>query len=184
MLNKSAVVLICAFWEAYCEDVAAEALAHLVEHTPDVGALPKRLRKQVAAELKENKDELAVWDLAEAGWRDVVLGRLDRYRIERNWDMNTPKADQIDDFFDRTLGLQKVSQHWRWSGVSASKARRKLNKYVRLRGDIAHRGSAAKAGSVHLSAARDFLNHVERLVKRTDAAVMKWTNESSWTVPE
>ena len=26
VLNKSAVVLICAIWEAYCEDIAAEGL--------------------------------------------------------------------------------------------------------------------------------------------------------------
>ena len=33
VLNKSAVVLITAFWEAYCEDLAAEALDHLIQHS-------------------------------------------------------------------------------------------------------------------------------------------------------
>lgn len=33
VLNKSAVVLITAFWEAYCEDIAAESLLHL-SHPP------------------------------------------------------------------------------------------------------------------------------------------------------
>jgi hypothetical protein len=31
VLNKSPVVLITAYWEAYCEDIAAEALAHIVK---------------------------------------------------------------------------------------------------------------------------------------------------------
>jgi len=29
VLNKSAIVLLYAFWEAYCEDIAAEGLNHL-----------------------------------------------------------------------------------------------------------------------------------------------------------
>jgi hypothetical protein len=32
VLNKSAIVLITAFWEAYCEDLAAEGLEHIVKH--------------------------------------------------------------------------------------------------------------------------------------------------------
>lgn len=28
VLNKSAIVLITSYWEAYCEDIAAEALDH------------------------------------------------------------------------------------------------------------------------------------------------------------
>jgi RiboL-PSP-HEPN len=30
VLNKSAIVLLTSFWEAYCEDIAAEALEHIV----------------------------------------------------------------------------------------------------------------------------------------------------------
>ena len=29
-IHKSAIVLLTAFWEAFCEDIAAEALQHLV----------------------------------------------------------------------------------------------------------------------------------------------------------
>jgi hypothetical protein len=32
VLNKSAIVLLTAFWEAYCEDLAAEALNHVGDH--------------------------------------------------------------------------------------------------------------------------------------------------------
>ena len=33
VLNKSAIVLITAIWEAYCEDISAEALEHIVTRT-------------------------------------------------------------------------------------------------------------------------------------------------------
>ena len=45
-IHKSAIVLLTAFWEAFCEDIAAEALQHLVTRAPDAQALPLELRKQ------------------------------------------------------------------------------------------------------------------------------------------
>ena len=41
VLNKSAIVLLCAIWEAYCEDLADEALRHLLAYSRDYSALPK-----------------------------------------------------------------------------------------------------------------------------------------------
>ena len=69
-------MLITAFWEAYCEDVAAEALQYVVRQTRDGGKLPKGLRKIVARELKADVNELAVWRLADKGWRKVLNSRL------------------------------------------------------------------------------------------------------------
>ena len=51
VLNKSAIVLITSFWEAYCEDIAAEALEHLITHAKSADVLPKELRKRIAKEL-------------------------------------------------------------------------------------------------------------------------------------
>jgi RiboL-PSP-HEPN len=45
VLNKSAIVLITAYWEAYCEDIAAEALAHIVKHAKSSAVLPNELKK-------------------------------------------------------------------------------------------------------------------------------------------
>ena len=64
VLNKSAVVLVTAFWEAYCEDLATEALQHLVEKAETADKLPLELRKHVARELARDEHELAVWQLA------------------------------------------------------------------------------------------------------------------------
>jgi RiboL-PSP-HEPN len=47
VLNKSAIVLITAYWEAYCEDIAAEALAHIVKHAKSSAVLPNELKKQL-----------------------------------------------------------------------------------------------------------------------------------------
>ena len=69
VLNKSGVVLICSFWEAYCEDLAAECLRHLVDNAKGADVLPNRLlraycgrRSQLVA--RHVMRPLARWSMA------------------------------------------------------------------------------------------------------------------------
>lgn len=74
VLNKSAVVLIAAVWEAFCEDLAAEARKHLVAHIPRATALPDEVKRPIATHIEnKEKNEPAIWDLADDGWKAVVL---------------------------------------------------------------------------------------------------------------
>src|SRR5205823_2924838 len=129
-------------WEAYCEDITAEALEHLVRLVLGPSALPKELKKRIAKEIKAEASEIAVWDLAGDGWKTRVLARLAALREERNRKLNTPKSAAIDQLFLEGIGLAAVSNSWRWSGMSSEKAKKKLDKYVSVRGAIAHRGAA------------------------------------------
>ena len=141
VLNKSAIVLITAIWEAYCEDIAAEALEHLVSNVPSASDLPKELKKRIATDITADRNHLAMWDLADTGWKSKVRARLDSLTAERNRRLNTPKSDQIDDLFTAAIGLLAVSSVWRWKSMSVTQARRKLDDFVTLRGEIAHRGA-------------------------------------------
>ena len=169
VLNKSAIVLITAVWEAYCEDVAAEALEHLVANVSSGSALPKELKKKIAAEIKADKNEVAVWDLADSGWKARVRERLASLAEERNRRLNTPKSAEIDKLFDAAIGLSSVSGAWRWKKMSVSQARAKLDNFVTLRGAIAHRGGAAS--SVKKVQVTNYLKHVKRLVSKTGGEV-------------
>jgi hypothetical protein len=60
LLNKSAVVLTSAVWEAYCADLASEAVDHLIAKLSDPAKLPKELRKRIATELENDVNDLAV----------------------------------------------------------------------------------------------------------------------------
>jgi hypothetical protein len=177
VLNKSAVVLICSFWEAYCEDLAAEALGHLVKHTTDPKILPVRLRRKVAEELKRDKHDLAVWSLANDGWRSILQARLADFQRERNRQLMAPKSAQVDDLFDHTIGLERVSESWSWSGSTVTRSRRNLDKGVSLRGDIAHRGQAAT--SVHKRQVLEFHNLTQRIVNATELGVIEWVAETT-----
>ena len=99
VLNKSAIVLITAIWEAYCEDIATEALQHLIDFAPSGLSLPTELKKALISEIKADKHELAMWDLADGGWKLRVQARLASLTAARNMKLNTPKTKQIDQLF-------------------------------------------------------------------------------------
>src|SRR5262249_44896041 len=73
VLNKAAIVLLTAFWEAYCEDLAAEGLQHLIEYSESADTLPKLLKKQLAEEIKRAPNELEVWSLADNGVENLLV---------------------------------------------------------------------------------------------------------------
>jgi len=182
VLNKSAIVLITAIWEAYCEDLAAEALAHLVENVSSGTALPKELKKRIATDIKANQNDLAMWDLADAGWKARAKARLASLMEERNRRLNTPKSGQINELFAAAIGLPDVSSAWNWQKMSVAQATTKLDKFVELRGSIAHRG--AGASGVKKAEVVDYLAHVKSLVKKTggrvNTHVKKATGKTLW----
>jgi len=142
VLNKSAIVLITAFWEAYCEDIASEALMHIVRWVDDPDKLPTILKKQIATELKKDAHDLAIWKISGDSWRKHLLSKLDAMTEARNRAVNTPKSAQIDQLFLEALGIEQMTESWKWHTVSSVTARKKLDAFVTLRGSIAHRGAA------------------------------------------
>lgn len=75
MVSRSVVVLICAFREAFCEDLAAEALSHLADQASNGAALPDEVKKTLKKGLLDEKHELAIWDVADDGWRATLRAR-------------------------------------------------------------------------------------------------------------
>lgn len=177
VLNKSAIVLITAFWEAFCEDLAAEALDHIVKHANTSAGLPKALRQDIARELKADKNDLAVWDVADDLWRTYVTKRMKNMTELRNRKLNTPKSVQITDLFNSAIGLAKISERWKWQGMNSGQAAEKLDKFVEMRGSIAHRGDAKLA--VSKDDVRNYQAHVALLAERTQHAVGEFVSRVS-----
>jgi len=170
VLNKSAIVLITSYWEAYCEDIAAEGLAHVVDHAPDAAALPQELKMQIAKELEDDPNDLAVWDLADSGWRAHLRKRLSSLQQERNRRLNTPKSANIDELFLKALGIRAMSDSWKWATkMTVARARAKLDKFVALRGAIAHRGADSK--SVKKAQVIDYFDFVRKIASKTGVRV-------------
>lgn len=51
---KSIIVLLVSYWEAYLEDIAGEALKHIIQNINDANELPKELKKPSPKSLKKN----------------------------------------------------------------------------------------------------------------------------------
>lgn len=186
VLNKSAIVLITSFWEAYCEDIAAEGLEHIVIHGESPDPLPKEIKQIIAKELKADLNELSVWSLCGNGWKHILKARLDRLREDRNKKLNAPKSQNIDALFMQSIGLSSVSSSWKWAKkMTVSRARNKLDNYAKLRGEIAHRGKSAK--SVTKAQVEDYFDFIKKLVSKTSGAVNshveKVTGKPLWPRP-
>ena len=168
VLSKSAIVLICAYWEAYIEDIVAEALEFTVAKVVDPAKLPLELRKIIARMVKQDPNDLTPWNLAGEGWRSVLKQNLDvaLKRYLSNW--NTPKSANIRALYEQALGLQDLPATWQRSWLSSTKAIRKLDDFVTLRGAIAHRGKSAQ--SVKKQVVNNAFAHVQELVQFTDEA--------------
>lgn len=169
VLNKAAIILITSFWEAYCEDIAAEGLEHLVKHG-NADALPKPIKQMIAKELKADPNELSIWTLCGDGWKEILQNRLKNLQNQRNKRLNTPKTQNVDELFEKALGFSSVSSSWKWAKkMTVKRAREKLDKYVTLRGEIAHRGIAAK--TVTKVQVEDYFDFIKHLVSKTGATI-------------
>jgi hypothetical protein len=79
-----------------------------------------------------------------------------------------PKSDNIDELFRSAVGISKVPSEWRWAKkMNAQRAREKLDKYVSLRGAIAHREQYLS--SVKKTDVDDYFAFISKLVSKTGA---------------
>jgi hypothetical protein len=165
-INRAAILTLCAYWEAYCEDCLRIALLTFTQAlSPDY--LPSATKKLIIASLKSDKDELALWRLCGDGWRVQLAATANEIRTNENF-LNTPRHTVLDERYERYIGL-KLSSHWAWKGMTSRQAVSKLERFIKLRGSIAHRGVGASP--VRLSDVLNYTNFIKRLAEATDVAV-------------
>src|SRR5579884_1413660 len=136
----------------------------MVNNLTDHTKLPKEPKKLLAIPLREDKNELAIWRLAGDGWKAELQAKVKALTDDKYTGLNTPKSEQVQDLFKKTLGLNDVTASWKWQKMNAVTARTKLDGFITLRGSIAHRGAAATG--VKKKDVTDFLAHVELLVEK------------------
>ena len=145
VLSKSAVVLLVACWEAYIEDLASNSFEFLLANAASPDTFPAKVLAVASRSLREGSDARSVWKLAGEGWRAVLIQHktavFDRY-IGR---LNTPRPSQIDALLEELIGLKKLSQTWKWRGMSNRSAIDKLGRLITLRGEIAHRVNVSRS---------------------------------------
>lgn len=157
VLHKSGIVLLVACWEAFVEDLAGNGLAFVIQHAPDHSLIPEDVRERIANRLQGKR----AWDLAGDGWKQACRDHLKEVLARTIGNLNTPKTAQVDEVFEKVLGLRQISSKWSWRGRSTRATNNALDELVSLRGSIAHRVSAARnVRKSDVAEAREFLSRL------------------------
>ena len=181
VINRAAIVFICACWESFVEDLAADGLDFLVQRAPDAKRIPNKLKGKIYDSL-DSKNGPKVWDsLTDESWRELLISR--RSEIMEDWlgKFHTPKAEKVAGLFEGLLGLRDIREAWFWQKMSKRRACEKLDELVRIRGAIAHR--TVHDETIHKSWTKDYLGHIAKLVDKTEIAVGKHLEESVGSNP-
>ena len=162
VLNRSAVVFITACWESYIEDLAAEAFDFLLANSPTSSSIPQKVKALATKPIWAQKNETKVWDIADSGWRQLLQDHKATTLQQWLGPFNTPKTGQVNQLYEELLGIKKLSSKWYWKAMSTANAEKKLDNFIQVRGDIAHRLNPGKAVQKNLGT--NYHEHVKKLV--------------------
>lgn len=138
VLNKSAILFVCAAFEAFIEELATRSFDHITQSAKDHSALPKPILKAIAEILRNDKNEIKVWALAGDGWKAVAESYKTQLIKKYVGPFNTPKPHNVEALLKELTGFPMPSSVWQWKGMSAASAKEKLKTFVELRGSLAH----------------------------------------------
>jgi hypothetical protein len=172
---RAALVVLCASWETYIEDVVTEAIKRITE-APDVAPddLPHGLRSKLVEQAKQKNGN--PWCLAGDGWRkcarDLIVAETER--------MNTPGVDQVTNLLRLALGIDDVLGQCSWRhmapdrikenlGGKGSGNRENTHGLIEIRGEIAHRGTTP--GDLNTRGVRDWVQWVAHLADQLDDVI-------------
>ena len=181
VVNRTAVIFITACWESYIEDLAFEAFEFLLTNAATSAAIPIKVRTLATKSIFAQKDASKVWDIADSGWRTLLVAH--KADIKTNWlgNFNTPKTPQVNGLYNELLGIGRLSDKWYWAGMSAKNAGDKLDEYISIRGDIVHRLTHAETVYKHWG--KDYLGHISKIVKCCEVAVSEHIRQAVGTTP-
>ncbi|MDA8819275.1 HEPN domain-containing protein [Schleiferiaceae bacterium] len=147
-LTRSGVVMLCAAFEVYIEELIEECIHKFIAEYPSLKEFPKQLKQRLAYVVKNQKNDLEVLNLIGNGWKDMLMNCL---RSDLST-LNSPKFNKLDVLFNRYLGIKEFSLKW-------SCDRTELNHFISIRGEIAHNGAKAKYVQIkYLKKSREYIN--------------------------
>ncbi|WP_205407777.1 HEPN domain-containing protein [Thiohalospira halophila] len=165
-ITRSGILTLCAAWELYLEEVLVESARFLIQRTDAPRDLPLPVQKELAKLVKEAKHELKPLELSGDGWELVY----DHHATSSANSLNTPKSTRIDPLFERIIGIRGLSGVW-------SIGREQVDHFVRVRGDIAHRGR--DAGYIRINDLEEYRAKIVSAVVDTDHAMADHIQKNS-----
>jgi len=154
-LTRSGVVMLCAAWEVYTEDLLEQVVQLYGDCLELPDQLPKIVQKHLSNLVKNDKHELKPIQFAGAGWRAVYLEYVQR----ETRSLNTPEPKKLDSLYLEYAGVPMLSSCWT---VDAGD----ISDFIHIRGEIAHTGR--KAQYVKIGDLQKYLDEFKRVAVETD----------------
>lgn len=132
-ITRSAIIMLCAAWERYNEDLLLESIDFVCVQVDDISILNKSIKKLLSSKVKIDKNDIKPIELAGFGWKSLWKN----YALQEVELLNTPKSFNLNRLFEFYLGISSYSRFWKSSTLE-------IDAFVKDRGEIAHNGSRAK----------------------------------------
>lgn len=167
-ITRSGVVMLCAAWELYAEEIVGEAVNFLVKDCEDPDFLPDHVKGKIAKAAKNDSHDFGALRLCGSGWKQVYY----QAAMKDCARLNTPKFGPVSEIFKDWLNIHpdELENGWRHT-------REELNEFVALRGEIAHRG--ADAGYVRRDRLMELVRMIDAIVVDTDNLLARRLRETS-----
>lgn len=172
-LTRSAIVMLCAAWERYNEDLLIEAIDKICDSVTDISLLNKKIKKTISSKVKLDKNESKPIELAGDGWKSVWKS----YAVSETKLLNTPKSNKLKTLFEKYLGITDYTKMW-------TSDTNEIDDFVSVRGDIAHNGNKASYANINkLRVYQDLIvdnvinidsNIADEIVRMLSSADMPW----------
>ncbi|MBS1583306.1 MAG: hypothetical protein JST66_13990 [Bacteroidetes bacterium] len=133
-LVRSAMVMLCAAWERYNEDLLLEVIRLAQDQTASATDLPTAVKKTISRRIKQDKNDLSPILLADNGWKNMWLA----YATEKTEALNTPNRENLNMLFHSYFGMDEYSRFWTDEGYA------QINQFISDRGAVAHNGNRAR----------------------------------------
>jgi hypothetical protein len=154
-------------WESFFEDTIRGCAERRIATAASPADVQRLFNSVAQGWLQEapKPPELAKWTAD--GWKHLLRRKLGADLQA----LNTPNTENLKSLSMRYLEVD-ITAHWSWKRTSAMSAATSLDKLIRLRGELAHRGPELfKGASVHRKQVVDAVLLLKRLVECTERAV-------------
>jgi RiboL-PSP-HEPN len=167
VFKRAGVILSVTAWESFFEDTIRGCAERYIQAAVSPTDVQKLFNSVAQAWLQESPKppELAKWTAD--GWKPFLRTKLDADLQA----LNTPNTENLKALSKRYLEID-ITAHWSWKRTSAVDAATRLDKLIRLRGELAHRGpDLFKGASVHRKQVVDAVLLLKNLVECTERAI-------------
>jgi RiboL-PSP-HEPN len=160
-LMRGGLLLLAAAWEVYIEEVLYESAVFVASNVAPFN-LPREIKKTISKSIirKSAKNEIAPFECIHGDqWKDFYLDIVS----EEIGKLNTPKTQQINDLFNRYLGIDEICSNYRETT---------LDDFISFRGEIAHRMKAKEY--LKLDIFKGYVKLINHLVEDHDIYLYKY----------